>query len=245
MRERQADVFADIPELERVEERDGAQRREVKSYVLRGSHLHAFQVDALKNFYPEYGIPFRPEPLDWTTVFGNDNPVVVEIGFGMGDSTARIAKDRPQYNYLGIEVFLAGFAKLLHACATMPLPNVRLMRFDAVQVLRSMVPDGSVAGFHIFFPDPWPKKRHHKRRLVQVPLAEMMCSKLVEGGYVYCVTDWKEYADHMLQVFDSVPGFRNPYAGFAPARPWRPTTKFEQKGLAKSYEISEVWVEKR
>ena len=245
MREKQTDVFDDIPELGQVEVRAAGERREIKSYVLRGSHLHAFQVDALKNFYPTYGIPYKKERLDWKNVFGNDNPVIVEIGFGMGDSTVRIAQDRSQYNYLGLEVFLSGFAKLLHECGTRPLPNVRLMRFDAVQVLNDMVADSSVAGFHIFFPDPWPKKKHHKRRLVQQPLAELMYAKLAPGGYIYCVTDWKEYAEQMLEVFEAVPGLKNPYGGFAPPRPWRPTTKFEQKGLAKDYEISEVWVEKR
>ena len=163
---------------------------------------------------------------------------------GRGTSTERIARERSEYNYLGIEVFLSGFSKLMDSVGKQGLENVRLMRFDAVQVLNSMIEDGSVAGFHIFFPDPWPKKRQQKRRLIQVPLARLMAQKLQKGGYIYCVTDWEEYAFQMLDVFSQVEDLVNPYGGFAPPREWRPTTKFEQKGLAQDNPINEVWVEK-
>ena len=238
-------IFQDIPELQWVESRREGARRPVKSYVLRGCYLKTFQVEAVKRYYATYGIPFRQELMDYSQVYGNENPLVIEIGFGMGSATSRIAKERNQFNYLGLEVFLSGFTKLLDVVGREGLDNVRLMRFDAVEVLRSMIPDNSVAGFHIFFPDPWPKKRQQKRRLIQQPFASLLASKLVQGGYIYCVTDWEEYAHQMLEVFDNTPSLVNPHGGFAPPVPWRDTTRFEQKGLAKSHPINEVWVEKR
>ncbi|MGE4584094.1 MAG: tRNA (guanosine(46)-N7)-methyltransferase TrmB [Sphaerochaeta sp.] len=245
MQENQDSIFQDIPELQRVESRKEGTRREIKSYVLRTSYIRTFQVEAVKRYYPLYGIPFESRPLDFSKVFGNDNPVIIEIGFGMGTATERIARERSQYNYLCLEVFLSGFAKLLDAVGRNALANVRLMRFDAVEVLRNMILDGSVAGFHIFFPDPWPKKRQQKRRLIQPDFARLLAQKLAEGGYIYCVTDWEEYAYQMLDVFADTPGLVNPFGGFCPPVTWRDTTKFEQKGLAKAHPINEVWVEKR
>ena len=242
-------LFAQIPELKTVEHRDENAWREIKSYVLRGQRLKSYQIEALKNHFYDYAVVHSFEKLDFATLFGNDNPVVIEIGFGMGDSTARIARENPNINYLGIEVFLYGFSKLLSTIANEGLTNLRIMRYDAVQVLEDMIEDGSVSGFHIFFPDPWPKKRHHKKRLVQLPFTTLLAQKLKKGGYIYCVTDWEDYAKQMLSVLEATPSMVNPYAGgslggFAPARPWRPETSFERKGLDKSYTINEVWVEK-
>lgn len=244
MQENQDTIFTDIPELQWVESRKDGTFREIKSYVLRSSYLRTFQIEAIRKYYGVFGLPFQEEKLNFTDVFGNDKPVVIEIGFGMGTSTERIAKDRDEYNYLGIEVFLSGFSKLLDRVGKEDLKNVRLMRFDAVQVLNSMIPDGSIAGFHIFFPDPWPKKKQQKRRLIQLPFAEILTRKLKKGGYIYCVTDWEEYAYQMLDVFSQVSDLSNPYQGFSPPRTWRPTTKFEQKGLAQKNPINEIWVEK-
>ena len=242
-------LFTQIPELKTVEHRDENAWREIKSYVLRGQRLKSYQIEALKNHFYDYAVVHSFEKLDFATLFGNDNPVVIEIGFGMGDSTARIARENPNINYLGIEVFLYGFSKLLSTIANEGLTNLRIMRYDAVQVLEDMIEDGSVSGFHIFFPDPWPKKRHHKKRLVQLPFTTLLAQKLKKGGYIYCVTDWEDYAKQMLSVLEATPNMVNPYAGgslggFAPARPWRPETSFERKGLDKSYTINEVWVEK-
>ena len=242
-------LFAQIPELKTVEHRDENVWREIKSYVLRGQRLKSYQIEALKNHFYDYAVVHSFEKLNFATLFGNDNPVVIEIGFGMGDSTARIARENPNVNYLGIEVFLYGFSKLLSTIANEGLTNLRIMRYDAVQVLEDMIEDGSVSGFHIFFPDPWPKKRHHKKRLVQLPFTTLLAQKLKKGGYIYCVTDWEDYAKQMLSVLEATPGMVNPYAGgslggFAPSRPWRPETSFERKGLDKSYTINEVWVEK-
>lgn len=261
------EVFELIPELRMVEHRDENSWREIKSYVLRGQRLKQYQIDALKTYFYDYAIVHSFEKLDFSRVFGNDNPVVIEIGFGMGESTARIARENPNINYLGIEVFLYGFSKLLSTIAKENLTNLRIMRYDAVQVLEDMIEDDSVSGFHIFFPDPWPKKRHHKKRLVQLPFTTLLAQKLKKGGYIYCVTDWEDYANQMLSVLEATPGMVNPYAGgcagfdsscdnvahydeaapragFAPPRPWRPETSFERKGLDKSYTINEVWVEK-
>lgn len=238
-------IFDEFPQLGKVEMREAGTQRKIKSFVLRSSGLKPFQLEALRQFYPTHVVEYQKETLDFTTVFGNDKPVIIEIGFGMGTSSHRIAKERSDYNYLGLEVFLSGFAKLLSLIGKDSLTNIRIMRFDAVEVLTHMIADSSVAGFHIFFPDPWPKKKHHKRRLIQESLATLLASKLQKGGYIYCVTDWEEYAYQMLDVFAKVPSLTNPHEGFAPPKAWRPTTSFEQKGLAQEFPINEVWVEKR
>ncbi len=205
------EVFDLIPELRMVEHRDENSWREIKSYVLRGQRLKQYQIDALKNHFYDYALVHSFEKLNFSRVFGNDNPVVIEIGFGMGESTARIARENPNINYLGIEVFLYGFSKLLATIAKEGLTNLRIMRYDAVQVLEDMISDDSVSGFHIFFPDPWPKKRHHKKRLVQLPFTTLLAQKLKKGGYIYCVTDWEDYANQMLSVLEATPGMVNPY----------------------------------
>lgn len=239
-----ATIFEKIPELQIVERRNENSWREIKSYVLRGQKLKSSQIEALDKHFYEYAIVHSMDKLDFKKVFGNDNPVIIEIGFGMGESTARIARENPNINYLGIEVFLYGFSKLLSVIANEGLSNVRIMRFDAVQVLEDMIEDESVSGFHIFFPDPWPKKRHHKKRLIQLPFTTLLSQKLKKGGYIYCVTDWQEYANQMLAVLSETPNMANAYNGFATPRSWRPQTSFERKGLEKSYTINEVWFEK-
>ncbi|MBR1582644.1 MAG: tRNA (guanosine(46)-N7)-methyltransferase TrmB [Spirochaetales bacterium] len=244
--EEEKGIFDLFPQLARVERRQENGHREIKSFVLRGQKLKDFQIKALKEHFYEYAIVYNHnKPMDFEAIFGNKNPVIIEIGFGMGESTLKIAKENPDRNYIGIEVFLYGFSKLLANASKENLSNLRLMRFDAVQVLQDMVPDNSVDGFHVFFPDPWPKKRHHKKRLIQVPFAELLASKLKSGGYIYCVTDWEDYANQMLEVFGKVDILSNPYNGFAPQVPWRPETGFERKGLEKDYKINEIWVEKR
>ena len=244
--EEEKGIFDLFPQLARVERRQENGHREIKSFVLRGQKLKDFQIKALKEHFYEYAIVYNQnKPMDFEAIFGNKNPVIIEIGFGMGESTLKIARENPDRNYIGIEVFLYGFSKLLANASKENLSNLRLMRFDAVQVLQDMVPDNSVDGFHVFFPDPWPKKRHHKKRLIQVPFARLLASKLKKGGYIYCVTDWEDYANQMLEVFGKVDILSNPYNGFAPQVPWRPETGFERKGLEKDYKINEIWVEKR
>lgn len=188
--EEEKGIFDLIPELARVERRQENGWREIKSFVLRGQKLKDFQIKALKEHFYDYAVVYdENRKMDFKEIFGNDNPVVIEIGFGMGESTLKIAKANPNINYLGIEVFLYGFSKLLANASNDGLKNLKMMRFDAVQVLQDMVLDESVSGFHVFFPDPWPKKRHHKKRLIQVPFATLLSQKLRKGGYIYCVTD--------------------------------------------------------
>ena len=238
-------VIALHPEINHIEVRPEDNRRQVKSFVLRGQKLGTRQLEALRDSFDEYAIKWTGTRTDIGSLFPVRRPVVIEIGFGMGESTIRIAKEHPDLNFLGIEVFLFGFSKLLYRIADAGLDNLRIMRFDAKDVLQVMVPDGSVRGFHIFFPDPWPKKRHHNRRLIQPQFASLLASKLEKGGYIYTVTDWEEYAQQMLDVLSATPGLTNRFDGYADRVPWRPETGFERKGLEQNHEIRELWFEKR
>ena len=219
--------------------------RGIKSYVLRNNTLNADQIDILNKAGSDYYQEFINEELDAKTLFKDKNKeVIIEIGFGMGTATKQIAKDRSEYNYLGLEVYLDGFTKLLSDVYAAKLDNIRLMRFNAVDVLENMIKDNSIEGFHIFFPDPWPKKRHHKRRLIQKEFVELMAKKLKKGGYLYIATDWVEYAEYILEVLNECSELENKYDKFAPKVEWRKQTKFEKKGLDKNYSISEIWFEK-
>jgi tRNA (guanine-N7-)-methyltransferase len=230
---------------DRVDNLHEDRSRGVKSFVLRTGRLSQYQLDAVSSYGKEYVIPYQKKMITSSDYFVKDQPLIIEIGFGMGNSTKRVAQEMEDKNFIGIEVFLSGFTKLLHEAGTNKIDNLRLIRFDAVSVLNDMIPDNSVEGFHIFFPDPWPKKKHQKRRLIQIPFATLLANKLKKGGYIYCVTDWEEYATQMVDVFDKVDSLINRHKGFAPPVKWRPTTSFEQKGLKKEYQIREVWVEKK
>jgi tRNA (guanine-N7-)-methyltransferase len=186
-------------------------------------------------------IPFCTDKLDFSKVFGNSNPVTIEIGFGMGTATAEIAEANPGSNYLGIEVHKPGVGRLLGEINRRKLRNLYIVPYDALEVLENMVPDSSVRAFHIFFPDPWPKKKHHKRRLVQRPHTDLLSRKLIPEGYIYMVTDWQEYAEYALQELADTPGLQNRYRGFAEHQKWRPQTKFEAKGIAAEHSISELY----
>ena len=179
---------------------------------------------------PRFGVPFSPAFLDLEAVFGRKAPKILEIGFGMGETTARIASEHPENDYLGVEVHTPGVGALLKRVDELALTNVRVIQHDAVEVVRDMVPPGSLAGVHVFFPDPWPKKRHHKRRLLQPPFAELLASRLAPGGYVHVATDWQEYAEHILATLGAVRDLENPHPGFAARPADRPETKFENRG---------------
>lgn len=215
--------------------------RTIKTYVLRQGRMTAAQERDYEELYPVWCIDFKDELLDFEKVFGNTNPVVIEIGFGMGAATVQIAKNNPDINYLGIEVHRPGVGKVLGDIKNMGLKNLYIIQFDALDVLEKMIPDSSVSGFHIFFADPWPKKKHHKRRLVQRPRTNLFESKLQKGGYVYFVTDWQEYADFALEELNLTEGLINKYDGFAEHQTWRPETKFERKGLNADRVINELF----
>jgi tRNA (guanine-N7-)-methyltransferase len=210
----------------------------VKTFVLRKGRITSAQEKALQTFS---GVPFAETPLDFRALFANDNPVYCEIGFGMGDATQEIAAQNPGKNYLGIEVFEAGVGKLWAETQKRGLSNLKIIKHDAVEAVGAMIPAASLAGFHIFFPDPWPKKRHHKRRLVQRPFTDLLARKLAPGGYIYFVTDWEPYAEWALYELEHTPHLTNRYAGFAPRQDWRPTTKFEKKAAAQGREAKELF----
>jgi tRNA (guanine-N7-)-methyltransferase len=220
-------------------------RRGIRSYVLRSGRLSAAQKRAYDELSPRYCVPFSAAVLDWAALFGNPRPVTVEIGFGMGRVTARIAQENPDRNYLGIEVHKPGIGRLLWEIEKRSLANVRIVEHDAVETLEKMVGGASVAAFHIFFPDPWPKKRHHKRRLITRPFTGLLAEKLRGGGYVYMATDWEDYARWALTELSAAAELRSPYAGFAAPQSWRPRTEFEAKGLAENREIFEIYFEKK
>ncbi|MDR2760091.1 MAG: tRNA (guanosine(46)-N7)-methyltransferase TrmB [Spirochaetaceae bacterium] len=212
----------------------------IKSYVLRGGRMSNAQRRSYEGLSSRYTIPFTEKALDFRALFANENPVIVEIGFGMGFATAEIAQENPGKNYLGIEVFRPGIGRLLWEVEKRRIHNIRIVEHDAVEVLTGMVPPASLEGVHIFFPDPWPKKRHHKRRLVKRPFTDLLGRRLAPSGYIYMVTDWAEYGEWALRELSATPGLVNGYEGFAPPQDWRPRTKFETKGLQKNHEVREL-----
>lgn len=230
--------------LHKIEIREGKERT-IKSYVLRNNVLEDKEKETVKKYMETNGLFFEDKPMDFKAIFQNDNPTIIEIGFGNGDTTAKMALIKPENNYIGLEVYLKGFVRLLGIAGENNIDNLKIMRFNCVDVLEHMVPDNSVAGFHIFFPDPWPKKKHHKRRLMNPEFLHLLATKVKPGGYIYMVTDWEEYAEEVLPMVNDEPLLWNPFYGFAPPVTWRPQTKFEQKGLDKSYIINEIWFEKR
>ena len=179
---------------------------------------------------PRFGVPFSGQILDLEAVFGRKAPKVLEIGFGMGETTAKIALENPEIDYLGIEVHSPGVGALLKRIEEHALTNIRIVQHDAVDVVGTMVPPGCLAGIHVFFPDPWPKKRHHKRRLIQPAFAELLASRLAPGGFLHAATDWQEYAEHILATLSAVASLENPHGGFAARPEARPETKFELRG---------------
>jgi tRNA (guanine-N7-)-methyltransferase len=211
---------------------DSPPRRPVRSYVLRAGRMGSGQTRALAALGPRFVLPFVDGPLDAKGAFGRLAPLIVEIGFGMGQATAAIAAARPGDDFLGIEVHEPGVGALLQRIDEQRLTNLRIVQHDAVAVLESMIVPGSLAGLHVYFPDPWPKKRHWKRRLIQPPIVRLLASRLAPGGLLHCATDWQPYAEQMLEVLSAEPLLTNTADGYAPRPAWRPETKFERRGLA-------------
>ena len=212
----------------------------IRSYVLRQGRFSPAQQRAYAELMPRLGVAYAPQPLDFVALFGRRAPVVLEIGSGMGETTVRIALDNPENDYLAVEVHAPGVGSLLRRVEEEGLTNVRVVQHDAVEVLRDMLPPGSLAAIHVFFPDPWPKKRHHKRRLVQPAFAALAASRLIPGGRLHVATDWQEYAERILEVLAATPGLRNTAEGFAPRPPWRPETKFERRGRRLGHGVWDV-----
>ena len=189
---------------------------------------------------PRYGVAFEARNLDFAALFGREAPVVLEIGSGMGETTVAIAEAHPETDYLAVEVHSPGVGSLLKQVGERALTNVRVIQHDAVEVLTAMIPAQSLAGIHIFFPDPWPKKRHHKRRLVQPEFAALAASRLAAGGYLHFATDWPEYAEHTLGVLGAEPSLRNAAPDYSPRPATRPETKFERRGLRLGHEVRDL-----
>lgn len=217
----------------------------IRSFVLRQGRVSNAQARYHDSMMPRYGLPYRAAVLDFAATFGRLAPTVLEIGFGMGETTAAIAAARSDTDFLGLEVHTPGVGSLLKLIAEADLGNVRIIQHDAVEVVRDMILPGSLAGIHIFFPDPWPKKRHHKRRLIQPPFVALLASRLAPGGYFHCATDWQEYANQMLEVLSGEALLTNTADGFAPRPEYRPLTKFEQRGLRLGHGVWDVVFRRR
>jgi tRNA (guanine-N7-)-methyltransferase len=228
---------------------DSLSGRPIRSFVLRQGRVSNAQLRYHEEGMPRFGVPYATALLDLTAVFGRSAPKILEIGCGMGETTAAIAAAQPDNDYLGIEVHTPGVGSLLKEITTRELTNLRVIQHDAVEVVRDMLAPDSLAGIHIYFPDPWPKKRHHKRRLIQPPFVALLASRLAPGGYLHCATDWEEYARQILEVLGAEPLLANTaeaqLGGFAPRPAWRPQTKFETRGLKLGHGVWDVLFRRR
>ena len=221
--------------------------RAVRSYVLRAGRVTEGQKRALQDLWPIWGIEPGAGLLDFRDLFGNDRPVILEIGFGNGEATWRMAQASPEENFLGVEVHKPGVGRLLLKIEEHGLDNVRIACEDAVALLRERVPDASLAGVRIYFPDPWPKKRHHKRRIVQPPFVGLLAGKLAPGAILHLATDWAPYAEHMLEVMQGSAEFENlsPDGAYCEKPDWRPPTKYERRGERLGHEVADLVFRRR
>lgn len=219
--------------------------REVKTYVIRKSRMTSAQKKNIDELSDSFCIPYRDSLCHFENYFLKVQPLTIEIGFGMGDATASIAEENPDKNYLGIEVHAPGVGKLLGEIKARNLKNLLIVQYDAVSVLQNMVEDESTDAVHIFFPDPWPKKRHHKRRLVQKDFLALCARKLKRGGYFYFVSDWEEYADEVLAFVHESGELQNRFPDFATHREWRKKTKFEMRAEKEGRAVREIFCSKK
>lgn len=221
MTEKSPPVLSNLPE----------HLRRIRSFVRREGRLTEGQSSAIAHGWPQWGVDFSPALADWDVIFGRQAPRFLEIGFGMGGATAEIARNHPGNDYLGIEVHRPGVGNLLKLIEQDGLTNLRLMSHDAVDVVEQMIAPGSLDGILIFFPDPWHKKRHHKRRLIQPDFVRHLVTRLKPGGTIHCATDWENYAEQMVDVLSAEPALENTAVDYAPRPAYRPLTKFENRGL--------------
>ena len=219
--------------------------RPVRSFVLRQGRISSAQQHALATLMPAYGIPFTGRPLDFDRAFGRTAPRVLEIGFGMGETTAAIAQMRPDDDFLAIEVHSPGVGALLRRIRELGLTNVRIVQHDAVEAVAAMIPEASLAGVHVFFPDPWPKKRHHKRRLLKPEFVHALALRLCPRAYLHVATDWEAYAQEILDTLATEALLENTAGGFAPRPAYRPLTKFEARGLALGHRVWDICFRRR
>ena len=224
---------------------EASRHRSIRSFVLRQGRFSPAQQRAYEALLPRFGIDFGDLPLDLTRAFGRNAPKILEIGFGMGETTAAIAKARPSDDFLAVEVHSPGVGALLKLIEQEKLANIRIVQHDAVEVVESMLAPGVLAGAHIFFPDPWPKKRHHKRRLLRGPFIHALAERLQQGGYLHVATDWEEYAREILEALRAEPLLANTTAGFALRPEYRPLTKFERRGLNLGHGVWDLLFERR
>ena len=221
---------------------DSPRRRDIRSFVVRTGRMTASQQRAWEFFWPRWGLTVDAGRLRAEQVFGRRAPLVMEIGFGMGRSLAQMALASPAVNWLGVEVYKPGVGRLLHTLAEQGSDNVRIYCADAVAVVRQCLADAVLDGVQIYFPDPWPKQRHHKRRLVQAGFVQLLADKIKPGGYLHLVTDWENYAAQMLALLEAAPEFSNRAVAeqYSPRPDWRPLTKFEQRGLGLGHEVRDL-----
>jgi tRNA (guanine-N(7)-)-methyltransferase len=211
---------------------DGRYKRKVRSFVLRTGRLSEFQRQTMNDNWAAYGLEHQTEPFDFPTIYGNTNPIILEIGFGMGKSLVEMALQNPDKNYLGIEVHTPGVGACLAYAVEKHVKNLRIICHDATEILRDSIADNSLGGLQLFFPDPWHKAKHHKRRIVQPHFVETIYQKLQPNGFIHFATDWQNYAEQMLDVLKSAVGLHNvsPTNDYIPRPDFRPLTKFEQRG---------------
>lgn len=214
--------------------------RPIRSFVLRQGRISKAQSRAYQELLPKYSISYSENPPDLDQIFGRDAPKILEIGFGMGETSTAIAQANPQNDYLGIEVHTPGVGSLLKQIEAARLSNLRIIQHDAVEVLKNMIPSAALVGVHIFFPDPWPKTRHHKRRLIQPEFISLLCERLKAGGYLHVATDWKDYAEHILTVLSGEPQLANTAQDYAARPEYRPLTKFELRGLKLGHPVWDI-----
>ncbi|MCB5190259.1 tRNA (guanosine(46)-N7)-methyltransferase TrmB [Methylobacillus arboreus] len=216
-------------------------KRPIRSFVLRQGRLTHGQQRALDELMPVFGVSYAPGLLDFDELFGRNSSLkILEIGFGMGESTARIAQSQPDRDFLGVEVHTPGVGSLLKQIGELELKNLRIVQHDAVEVLQHMIADASLDGVHIFFPDPWHKKRHHKRRLIQAGFIKLLCSKMKVGAYLHVATDWQEYAEWVLEILQQEPLLENTAQDYAPKPDYRPLTKFENRGIKLGHGVWDI-----
>ena len=228
------------------EDEPATPRRAIRSFVLRAGRMGPGQARALAELGPRFVLPYRPVPLDFAAAFGRPAPTVLEIGFGMGDATASIAEAAPETNFIGVEVHAPGVGALLKRIGERGLANLRLVQHDAVDVVEHMIAPDSLAGVHVFFPDPWHKAKHNKRRLIHTEFVRLVASRLAPGGYLHCATDWEPYATQMLEVLSAEPALANRGEhGFIKRPAHRPLTKFENRGLGLGHGVWDLMFTKR